>query len=71
LGEQERNALRPAQRPGSVAVFPEVITAIDLPLLRGSVVSRYRKIRTGRSLDFALAGAAMVLDMALSSRDFQ
>ena len=41
----------------------EVITGIDLPRLRGSVVSSYRKIRTRRSWDFALAGAAMVLDM--------
>jgi xanthine dehydrogenase YagS FAD-binding subunit len=41
----------------------ELITAIRLPRLGGSVVSSYRKIRTRRSWDFALAGAALVLDM--------
>ena len=41
----------------------EVITSIQLPAIKKTVISRYRKIRTRRAWDFALAGVALVLDM--------
>lgn len=41
----------------------EVITAIELPPVSRAVYSSYRKVRTRRAWDFALAGAALVLEM--------
>ncbi|MFP4428500.1 MAG: FAD binding domain-containing protein [Desulfovermiculus sp.] len=41
----------------------EIITSIYLPPVKETVRSSYRKIRTRRAWDFALAGVALVLDM--------
>jgi xanthine dehydrogenase YagS FAD-binding subunit len=41
----------------------EIITSIYLPPVKTTVRSSYRKIRTRRAWDFALAGVALVLDM--------
>jgi len=41
----------------------EIITSIYLPPVKESVRSSYRKVRTRRAWDFALAGVALVLDM--------
>ena len=41
----------------------EIITSIQLPPLSSPVHSWYRKVRTRRAWDFALAGAALVLEM--------
>jgi len=41
----------------------EIITSINLPPVRDTTYSRYRKVRTRRAWDFALAGLALVVNM--------
>mgnify|MGYP006296867033 CR=1 FL=1 len=41
----------------------EIITSIQVPKAKNSLYSSYRKVRTRRSWDFALAGAALALDL--------
>ena len=55
----------PAENPTrETSLSPgEIITSIRLPPVQDTVRSSYRKVRTRRAWDFALAGVALVLDM--------
>jgi xanthine dehydrogenase YagS FAD-binding subunit len=57
--------LLPGDTPDKETVLKpgELITGVDLPHLPGSARSHYLKVRDRASYDFALASAAIVLDM--------
>ena len=57
--------LLPGDTPEKETVLKpgELITAVDLPHLPGTTKSHYLKVRDRRSYEFALASAAVVLDM--------
>ena len=55
----------PAQDPTVETVLKpgEVVTHVELPAPAAGLKSRYRKVRARRSWDFALAGAALAIEM--------
>jgi xanthine dehydrogenase YagS FAD-binding subunit len=56
----------PGEEPqrDTVLMHGELITAVDLPPLAFATNSRYRKVRDGRSYQFALVSVAAALDVA-------